>query len=253
MIPIKTVKEIELMKEGGRRLAWALNQVLKAIKPGVSLKELDQLAESLIEKKGGKPSFKMVKGYNWATCININQGVVHGVPGNYRIQAGDLVSVDMGMFYKGLHTDMARSIRAGERESGRAGNKFLSAGQKALKKAIEAVKPGNRVGHISLAIQEVIKRKGYEPIKALTGHGVGEKLHEEPQIPCFLRERVIDTPRLKSGMTLAIEVIYAQGKPEVILARDGWTVRTADGKLAGLFEDTVVVTSKGREILTKVK
>lgn len=251
MIPTKTKDEIERMREGGKRLAQVLEQVLKAVKEGISLKELDKLAESLIEKKQGLPSFKMVNGYNWATCINVNQGVVHGIPGNYRLKDGDVVSLDMGMFYKGLHTDMARTVRAGEQENRRAGDKFLLAGQKALRKAIKAVKPGNRVGHISKAIQEAIKRNGYKPVRALTGHGIGKRLHEEPQIPCFLKWKIEKTPQLKPGMTLAIEVIYTQGKPDVVLAGDGWTVRTADGKLAGLFEDTVVVTAKGAEVLTR--
>jgi len=247
MIPIKTAKEIGLMREGGRKLAGVLDQVLRAVKPGVSLKELDQLAESLVKKQGGKPSFKMVKGYHWATCININQGVVHGVPGNYRLRNGDFVSVDIGMFYKGLHTDMARTIPVQTKN-----DIFLKTGEKALKKAIKATKPGNRVGHISKAIEKEIKKAGFSPVKALTGHGVGKKLHEDPQIPCFLKGKIERTSQLKLGMTLAIEVIYTQGKPDVVLAPDGWTVKTADGKLAGLFEDTVVVTAKGGKVLTKL-
>lgn len=247
MISVKTTEEIELMREGGRKLAWVLDQVLRAVKPGASLKELDQLAESLIEKKGGKPSFKMVKGYNWATCININQGVVHGVPGNYRLRNGDLVSVDIGMFCQGLHTDMARTVPVQTKK-----DIFLKTGEKALKKAIKATKPGNRVGHISKAIGKEIKKAGFSPVKALTGHGVGKKLHEDPQIPCFLKGKIERTPELAPGMTLAIEVIYTQGKPDVVLADDGWTVKTADGKLAGLFEDTVVITAKGGKVLTKL-
>lgn len=261
MIPIKTLREIEIMKEGGERLAQVLEQVLKAVKPGVNLKELDRLVESLIEKKGGKPSFKMVKGYNWATCININQGVVHGIPGDYRLKDGDLVSLDLGMFYQGLHTDAARTKRVTPprwpggtpRTVGRAEvNEFLKAGKKALQSAIKAARPGNRVGHISAAIEKEIKKAGFIPIEALTGHGIGKKLHEPPQIPCFLRNPIRETPLLKPGMTLAIEVIYAQGKPEVILKGDNWTVETVDGQLAGLFEDTMVVTTKGALNLTEL-
>lgn len=247
MIPIKNAKEIEIMREGGRRLAQVLEKVLKAVKPGISLKELDQLAGSLIEKKGGKPSFKMVKGYNWPTCINVNQGVVHGVPTEYRLKDGNIVSVDTGMFYQGLHTDMARTLRVG------AGDDiFLKTGQRALKEAIKAAKPGSRVGHISAAIEKVIRKAGFTPIQALTGHGVGKKLHEEPQIPCFLKDKVEDTPQLKPGMILAIEVIYAQGEPEVVIKDDGWTVETADGQLAGLFEDTIAVTAKGALNFTRL-
>lgn len=247
MIPIKTEKEIAIMKEGGRRLAQVLDQLLGVTKPGVKLEELDQLADSLIEKKGGRPSFKMVKNYHWATCINVNQGVVHGIPGNYRLKDGDIVSVDIGMFFRGWHTDMARSLRVR-----RQNDAFLKAGKKALKEAIKMAKPGNRVGHVSKAIQETIERNHYQPIQALTGHGVGEKLHEPPQIPCFLKGEIADTPQLKSGMTLAIEVIYTQGRPEVMIKDDGWTVETADGKFAGLFEDTIAVTAKGASNLTRL-
>lgn len=248
MIPIKSAREIEIMREGGRRLAQVLEQVLQAVKPGVSLKELDQLAESLIEKKRGKPSFKMVKGYDWATCININQGVVHGIPSEYRLKDGDVVSLDLGMFYRGLHTDAARTVKVGKKK-GEVG-KFLEAGENALKKAIKAAKPGNRVGHISLTIERAIKKTGFTPIEALTGHGIGKKLHESPPIPCFFKGKIEETSQLKPGMTLAIEVIYTQGKPEVVLKDDGWTVETADGQLAGLFEETVVVTKKKPLVLT---
>lgn len=253
MIPIKTDQEIEKMREGGKRLTQVLNQVLRAIKPGVSLEKLDKLAESLIEKKGGKPSFKMVKGYHWATCINVNQGVVHGVPDGYRLKEGDLVSVDMGMFYKGLHTDMARTlcVRRQKAKVKIQKDKFLETGKEALKKAIKAAKPGNRIGHISKAIQDVIQRKGYKPIEALTGHGVGKELHEEPQIPCFLKGKIEETPMLEPGMTLAIEAIYAQGSPEIVVAPNGWTIETQDGKMSGLFEETVAVTRDGPLILTR--
>jgi len=265
MIPIKNAKEMEIMKEGGKRLVRVFDQVLGAIKPGVSLKKLDQLTESLIEKEGGKPSFKMVKGYEWATCINVNQGVVHGVPGDYRLKDGDIVSVDIGMFYQGLHTDMARTFRvrtkkiasakasAGKPKNGKTKNDvFLKTGKKTLKEAIKATKPGNRVGHISAAIEKKIRKAGWTPIEALTGHGVGRKLHEEPQIPCFLRGEIKDTPLLKPGMTLAIEVIYTQGKPDIALREDSWTVETVDGQLAALFEDTIAVTDKGPLNLTRL-
>jgi len=259
MIPIKSAKEIEIMREGGKRLARVLEQTLKEIKPGVSLRDLDQLAESLIEKNKGKPSFKMVEGYDWATCINVNQGVVHGIPGNYRLKKDDLVSLDLGMFYKGLHTDAARTIRVKDLPAGKAGqesrrvkDKFLTAGRGALGAAIKATKPGNRVGHISAAIEKEIIKARLIPIKALTGHGIGKKLHEPPQIPCFLRGKIEETPKLKPGMTLAIEVIYTQGKPGVVLKNDSWTVETADNQLAGLFEDTIAETTKRALNLTKL-
>lgn len=246
MIPLKTEKEIEIMAEGGKRLGEVLAEVLKAAKPGVSLQALDQLAEKLIKKRSGQPSFKMVEGYHWATCLNINQGVVHGIPTDYRLKKGDLLSIDLGLFYQGFHTDMARTIQVG----GGKNQPFLKAGKKALGAAIKTVKPGNRVGHLSLAIEKEIKKAGYQPVKTLTGHGVGRQLHQEPRIPCFLGERKEKTHLLKSGMVLAIEVIYTQGKADLKLKDDGWTLETVDGQLSGLFEQTVAVTQAGPRVLT---
>jgi len=259
MIPIKTEKEIKVMREGGKRLASVFSEILKKIKLGVELKELDSLTEELIKKQEGFPSFKTVKGYHWATCININEGVVHGIPNSYRIKEGDLVSLDMGMYYRGLHTDMARTFWVGMQDSTCQladkvqNSEFLEAGKRALKAAIEAARLGNRVGHISAAIEREIRKAGFSPIEMLTGHGVGRKLHEEPQIFCFMAREINQTCFLKPGMVLAIEVIYAQGKPDLVLGEDGWTIKTADGKLAALFEDTVLVTEKSPLILTPLE
>jgi len=262
MIPIKTEKEIRIMKEGGQKLALVFAEVVKRIKPGVSLEKLDDLAEELIIKQGGFPSFKTVKGYRWTTCININEGVVHGIPNGYQIKEGDLVSLDIGMLYRGFHTDMARTLCVRMqnskclpvRQAGKSQDeKFLEAGKSALKAAIKAARAGRRVGHISAAIEKVIRKAGFSPVKELTGHGIGKKLHEDPQIPCFLVQPINKTPVLQPGMTLAIEVIYAWGKPDLVLADDGWTVKTADGKPAGLFENTVLITKKEPVILTDLE
>ena len=252
---IKTSEEIRRMKEGGRRLFQVLEEVLRQVKPGVSLTELDRLAERLIKRQEGWPSFKMVANYSWATCINVNDGVVHGIPNDYRLKEGDLVSLDVGMFYRGRHTDVARTFYLPTKKEERVGKKeeFLKAGRKALEEAVKAARPGNRVGHISLAIEREIKKKRFSPISSFTGHGVGRRLHEEPQIPCFLRggeRELAQTPLLKPGMTLAIEVIYSQGRPDLVLDDDGWTLRTADGSWAGLFEDTVLVTKTDPVVLT---
>ena len=246
MIPLKSDKEIEIMREGGKRLTWVFKQL--KIKPGMSLKEIDSLAERLIEKQGGKPSFKMVEGYHWATCLNVNQGVVHGVPSDYRLKKGDLLSIDLGLFYQGFHTDVAKTIRVGKESQDK---KFLETGKKALAKAIKAAQPGNRVGHISQAIEKEIKKNGFQPIRALVGHGVGKKLHEPPAIPCYLKGKITETEKLKPGMTFAIEVIYTQGKPKVVVNDDGWTVETADGELAALFEDTVAIAKKEPLVLAQ--
>lgn len=245
MIPLKTPAEIQVMRDGGRRLALVMKKTLPAVRPGITLRELDKLADLEIRRQGGAPSFKMVSGYQWATCLNINQGVVHGIPNEYRIKEGDLVSVDLGMFYHGFHTDMAWTLRVKAQS-----DKFLEAGERALKKAIAAAKVGNRVAQISLAMEREIKKAGFSPIEALTGHGVGRKLHEEPAIPCFWSGPPANSQKLRPGMVLALEIIYAQGRPEVVLSADGWTIETTDGQLAALFEQTVAVTAEGPVIIT---
>lgn len=271
MIPIKSKREIEIMRKGGRILAKVMAEVIKNVRPGVKTKDLDKLAEGLIIKNKAKPSFKMVKDYRWACCININEGLVHGVPGDYKIKAVDVVTIDLGVYYQGFHTDMARTLQVAAkghlgdvpqaqhhlRGGGIGGhslevNKFLKIGKLALKKAIAAAKPGNHIGHISKVIQETIEGAGYSCSRKFTGHGVGKKLHQEPKIPCFLKGKVEETPKLKEGMVLAIEVIYAQGKPAVKIAKDGWTAKTIDGKLGGLFENTVAIAKARPRVLTMV-
>jgi len=252
MISLKSSKEIEVMAKGGRRLAQILAKTLKEAQPGVSLNKLDQLVDFLIRKSAGQPSFKMVDGYHWATCLNVNEGIVHGVPNDYRLKDGDLLSVDLGIFYQGFHTDMAWTIKVGKGKESLEKKKFLEAGKKALKEAIKMARPGYRIGHLSEVIEKEIKKAGYQPVKNLTGHGVGQKLHEDPPIPCFLKEKIAKTARIRAGMTLAIEVIYTQGQPEMSLEADNWTLKTLDGRLAGLFEKSIAVTRKGPLVLTEV-
>lgn len=262
MIIIKKPEEVEIMREGGKITARVLREVLKSVKEGVKTRELDRLAESLIEKYGGKPSFKMVKGYKFATCICVNEEVVHGIPTDYVLSSGDVLTVDLGVFYRGLHTDAAWTVRvqkAGSKmENYNLGPKndkigqFLKTGRLALEKAIKMAQVGNRVGDVSWAIQESVEKAGYSVVRALVGHGVGRKLHEDPPVPCFLKKKVEDTPRLQANMTLAIEVIYSLGKPEVGYKGDnGWSIVTQDGLLAALFEHSVAVTKKGPLVLTR--
>ncbi|MFZ5365671.1 MAG: type I methionyl aminopeptidase [Patescibacteria group bacterium] len=254
MIPLKSKKEIEIMVEGGKRLRQVLEHVLKNLKPGITTLQLDKQAEEKILAFGGKPSFKMVPGYAWATCITVNEEVVHGIPGERKIKEGDVVGVDMGMYYKGFHTDMAETIKIKNEKlkiKNEETERFLETGRKALEEAIKMAKAGNYLGQISKTIEGEIKKAGFSPVRALTGHGIGRILHEEPQIPCFLEGRVEKTPKLKKGMTLAIEVIYNLGLPEVVLTSDGWTIKTKDGKISGLFEETVAVTANDPLVLTK--
>jgi len=242
-------------KKAGNKLARAFAKTLSEIQSGVELSTVEDKAVKYIKMEGGKPGFKMVDDYNWATCININAGVVHGVPDSKVIKKGDIVSLDMGLFYKGWHGDMAFSkLVNGEGAEVKIDKEkireFLKTGKKALEEAISQVRPGNRVGHISKAIEDTIGQAGYRVIPRLTGHGVGRELHQEPMIPGFLSRPVEKTPLLKEGMGLAIEVIYTQGRPQIKTTDDGWTITTKDGKISSLFEKTVLVTRNGKEIIT---
>lgn len=241
MIKIKTPEEIEIMKEGGKKLSLIKNELKKMIVPGAIPEEIDKRAEELIKDSGGEPSFKRVRGYHWATCINVNDGVVHGVPTKTPLIDGDIVKLDVGIFYKGFHNDSAFSVGVGE-ISGK--NKdFLDAGMVALKKSIKAAVAGNRVSDISRAMEDTLTKRGYTPVRDLTGHGVGRELHEDPQIPCYWTGNSANSPKILQGATLAIEVIYTQGSPELVISRDdGWTITTLDGKIAALFEETIAVT-----------
>lgn len=247
-VPLKTPDEVKIMAEGGEKLARVKKALAKEVAVGVSSLDIEVLADSLIKKEGAEASFKMVPGYSWATCVNVNRGLVHGMPKKEVVfKKGDLVSIDVGIFFKGFHTDTSVSVGL---DLTPENQKFLETGEKALKEAISQVKVGNHVFDISKAIQDVVRSGGYSPIRALVGHGVGRELHEEPQIPCFLPGRVEDSPKLTPGMVLAIEVMYAMGAPEVVYDEDGWTISTADGKISALFEDTVAVTKEGPKVLT---
>lgn len=236
------------MTEGGKRLGEVRETIVSKIGPGVKLLELEQLANSLINKSGGEAAFKQVPGYEWATCININEGVVHGIPSAYEIQDGDVVSVDVGMIYRGWHTDTSTTVVAGKANP--AKQKLLEVGKLALAAAIKQARVGRRIGHISHAMERVLRQGDFSPVKALTGHGIGRALHEFPPIPCFLEGRAEDTAVINEGMGLAIEAIYTAGRPETKVAADGWTVVTVDGSLAGLFEETAFITAQGPLVLT---
>jgi methionyl aminopeptidase len=255
MIKIKSKAELEIMRESGRILAETLWEVLKSVKPGVSEIELDALAEKLIREKGGEPGFQKVPGYKHATCMSVNDIVVHGIPTDYKLKDGDIIGIDCGVFYKGFHTDMAETVRVQAPESKTQNeevDRFLEVGKKALEAGINAAQLGNHVGDISKAMQSIVEvQNGYSVVRSLVGHGVGRDLHEEPEIPGYLVGRIEKTPLLREGMVIAIEIIYNQGGPEIVFAnRDGWTLKTEDGSLAGLFERSLTITKSGPRILT---
>lgn len=249
MIPIKTPEEIIIMREGGRRLADISALILEKIKPGITGLEIEKYADSLIKKSGGTASFKTVKGYKYATCICLNDIVVHGLPGHEPFKEGDLVGLDIGLFYQGLHTDMSWSIILGK--SNKEVFNFLNTGKKAIREAIKQILPGNHVGDISQTIEKILTPEGFKPVKALVGHGVGKNLHEDPEIPCFQRGKIKNTPLIKQGMTFAVEVIYNEKDHRVVYKnKDGWTISTSKEDLSGLFELTVAVTENRPLVLT---
>lgn len=248
-ISIKTPEELEIMSEGGKKLSFVKNELYKATKVGVSAAEIDSLAEKLILELGGKPSFKMVKGYSWSTCINVNSGIVHGIPHKSLIfKEGDLVSIDLGMYYKGFHTDTSISF---DLNASKKVKDFLNAGKLALIEGMNSIVVNNSyIYDISYAIEKTIKKHGYKPVFDLTGHGIGKNLHENPYIPCFTEGVRTATAKIVSGMALAIEVMYVAGSPNLIKENDGWTIATEDGKISGLFEETVIVTNSGFKQIT---
>ena len=252
-VSLKSEKQIAAMAEGGEKLGQILTEVLEKVTPGINTWEIDSWIEDRIVNVGGEPSFKTVPRYHWSSCVGLNQEVVHSIPKKDKIlKEGDLLKIDLGMIWRTLHTDLAWTIlvQSSKFKVQSCQREFLNTGERALEEAIKVAKPGNRVGHISGKIQEIVEGAGYQPVKILTGHGVGRKLHEDPLVPGILRGRVTDTPELIPGMTLAIEVIYGLGSGEVVLEDDGWTVSTKDGKIAGLFEKTIAITGNGPLILT---
>lgn len=249
MIQIKSAEEIKVMAEGGAKLGRVKKALAEAVREGVTAADIEELANELIKKEGAESSFKKVPGYSWSTCVNVNSGLVHGIPAKSVVfKKGDLVKIDVGLYFKGFHLDTSISVGIEESPENR---RFLNFGKEALTKAIKAARVGNHVFDISKAIESTVEAGGYTTIKALVGHGVGRELHEDPQIPCFVPGRIEDSPKIEPGMVFAIEVMYTQGKDEVEVSEDGWTIQMADGKISALFEDSVAITDRDNIVLTR--
>ena len=246
-IPIKNTQEIGVMREGGGILGLILHELGKMIVPGVATQELNEKAEQLMSKFEVKASFKGYRGYPASICTSVNEEVVHGIPGPRPLLEGDIITIDCGVFYKGFHTDSAITRGVGQISSEK--QKFIATAEKALFKAIKAIRPGIRIKVISGIIQNTVEKNGYSAVRDLVGHGVGQSLHEDPQIPNFVDSD--PGPMLQPGMTLAIEPIINMGSYEVKVRRDGWTFVTRDGSPSAQVEHTIAVTEKGAEILTK--
>ena len=246
MIIRKSAQEIEGMARAGELVQETLRLVAEHLEPGLSMVELDLIAEEHLRSKGGVPTSKGYKGFPAALCISPNSMVVHGIPNGYRAGEGDLISVDLGVTLDGLVADSAVTLPVGE-ISPRA-RALLDVCQKALEAGIAAARAGNKVGDISAAVQRISEDAGFGVVRSLVGHGVGRSYHEEPQIPNFGRPG--RGPTLSEGMTLAIEPMITAGGPDVYVHDDGWSISTVDGSLAAHFEHTVALTPSGPRILT---
>lgn len=243
------MNKLAAMTTGGAILGRVRQALYQATVVGATPKQIELLSRQLIKAEGAELSFTKVPGYSWATCININDGIVHGIPtSEVPFKDGDLVTVDVGVYYHGYHTDSAFSKVVGTASVTQ--KRFLAAGMEGLENAIAAVKPGNRIGDISAAMDSTTKKYGYACTRELTGHAVGRELHEEPMISNVVLGPREKTPVITEGQTLAIEIIYVEGKPDLVMEKDGWTIATRDGKLSAVFEETVAVTASGSIILT---
>ncbi|OGZ37265.1 MAG: type I methionyl aminopeptidase [Candidatus Portnoybacteria bacterium RIFCSPHIGHO2_12_FULL_38_9] len=248
MIPIKTSEEIKIMREGGRVLAKIMEELKSKAKPGISTQELNQLTEELVFKYGVKPAFKGYQGFPASLCVSLNEEIVHVAPSKRRLMEGDIVSLDLGILYKGFYLDMAITVPVGKisPEAGR----LIRITKKALKRAIGRVKPGKHIGDISQTVESYVEGQGFNVVRQLCGHGIGRKLHEAPEIPNFGKRH--KGPELKPGMVLAIEPMVTIGDWKLKKAKDGFGFETNDGSLSAHFEQTVAVTEKGGQVLTKL-
>jgi methionyl aminopeptidase len=245
----KSRSEIEQMAEAGALVARALELLRESIRPGVTTGELDRLAGEFIRSERGVPTFEGYRGYPASICASPNDMIVHGIPGDYALREGDILSVDVGVTLGGFVADSAWTFPVGEVSE--EAERLLQVCEAALFAGIDQARPGQHVGDISAAVEAVVEESGFTVVRALVGHGVGRSMHEEPQIPNF--GEAGRGPLLREGMTLAIEPMINVGGPEIVIADDKWSILTADGTLSAHFEHTVAVTEEGPRILTLEK
>ena len=239
------------MADCGKRLKESADELWTFVKPGITTKEIDDKAEELIRKNGAEPSFTRVPGYHWTTCLPINDQAVHTPPSAKRIvREGDVLTIDIGAYYKTYHTDYAVTAIVGNVKNPVV-EKFLKVGKETLDNAISKAKQGAYLGEISKASQEGIEKNGYFILKELTGHGIGHDLHEDPYVPNYLDRPVEKTYKIPSGLVIAVEVIYSMGSEEIAYeGDDGWSIIAKDGSLSACFEKTLAIFDKKMYILT---
>lgn len=248
MIILKSRQEIAYMRQAGRIVALTLQELGKRVRPGVTTGELNQFADDFIRRAGGVPAFLNYQGFPASICTSVNNEVVHGIPGLRRLENGDIISIDVGAFYQGYCGDSSYTFPVGEISE--EARRLLEVTREALERGIAQAVPGNRIGDISFAIQNFVEGHGYQVVRDFVGHGIGKKMHEEPQVPNFGKPG--HGPRLEPGMALAIEPMVNAGTYEVAVMPNHWTVVTKDGSLSAHFEHTVVVTEGQPEVLTRL-
>ena len=249
MISIKNPEEIKIMAEGGKILARIMKELEKKIRAGITTKELDRLAESLILKSGAKCSFKGYQGYPACLCASLNEEIVHAVPSDRVLKEGDILSLDLGIFFKGFHTDMAVTIPIGKIDP--EAQRLIRVTKKALKRGIKKVRPGNNFGDIGNTIQRYVEAQGFNVVRELCGHGIGKELHEEPKILNYGKRHT--GPEIKEGMVFCIEPMVTIGDWRLKKIADGFGYKTQDNSLSAHFEHTIAVTKDGFRILTELK
>ena len=247
MIKLKTPREIEIMREAGRIVALTLQETKRYIEPGITTKELDTIADSFIRKLGAIPSFKGYNGFRGSICVSVNEELVHGIPGKRVLNDGDIISIDIGAKYNGYHADSAWTYPVGQISE--ETNRLLEVTEESLYKGLNEAKPGVRLSNISHAIQEFVESFGFSIVREYVGHGIGQELHEDPQVPHFGPPNI--GPKLKPGMVICVEPMVNAGRRHVKTLSDNWTVVTVDGKMCAHFEHTIAITESGFEILTK--
>ncbi len=246
MISIKSKREIDIMREAAGKLRTVLFELKDMVRPGVRALEIDKQAEKLIRAGGALPAFKGYRGYPATVCISINEEVVHGIPSGRKVKEGDIVSLDLGLIWKGFYSDSARTWPAG-RVSDTA-SKLMDVTRESLYAGVSQMRAGKRVGDISAAVQRYVESSGFSVVRDFVGHGIGRALHEDPQVPNF--GEAGKGHKLEAGMVLALEPMVNAGGWEVDVLADKWTVVTRDGKLSAHYEDTIVITENGPENLT---
>jgi methionyl aminopeptidase len=249
VIQLKSPREIETMAEGGRILAATLDTVCAAVRPGISTGELDHLAEEFIRSHDGAlPAFKGLYGFPATLCTSVNSEIVHGIPSRQRVlKEGDILSIDVGVKYRGYYTDAAQTVPVGAVDA--ATRRLLEITERALRAGIDAAQPGNHVGDIGAAVQRVVESAGFSVVRTLVGHGIGVEPHEDPQVPNYGKPKRREA--LVPGLCIAIEPMVNAGGPATRTLRDEWTVVTQDGSRSAHFEHTVAITPEGPRVLTR--